>query len=164
MSRKLCITAVDGQTGYLVAELLLTNPKFSGRIDSIVGLSLHPQSPKCKALAKLGMEIVHHIPGAERKMVTALKNTGVDAICVIPPAHKDKYEITLELVEVTRRANIPNVCLLSSAGADLADAQKHPRLREFIDIESLVLSAKGDPSTETGHSPVVIRFVNCLYF
>jgi len=47
--------------------------------------------------------------------------------------------------------------LISSVGADLADPQGQPRLREFIDIEQLVLAAKGDPSTKAGHSPCVIR-------
>jgi hypothetical protein len=157
MSRNLCITAVDGQTGYLIAELLLTGGQFSNKIKSITGLSLDPQSPKCKALAKLGVDIVHHVPGTEKKMVDILKKCGVDTICVIPPTHPDKYQITLELITATKKAGVQNVCLLSSAGADLANAKKQPRLHEFIEIENLVLSTKGDPSTATGHSPVVIR-------
>jgi len=44
-----------------------------------------------------------------------------------------------------------------SAGSDLADPKKQPRLREFIDLETLVLSTKGDPTTKLGNSPVVIR-------
>ncbi|KAE9377468.1 putative NmrA-like family domain-containing protein [Stipitochalara longipes BDJ] len=157
MPRNLCITAVDGQTGHLIAELLLTDPHFSNKIDKIIGLSLDPQSPKCKELSELGVEIIHHVPGSSKKIVNSLKSGGVDAICVIPPAHTDKYEITLELVAAAKTAGVPNVCLLSSAGADLADAKKQPRLREFIEIENLVLSTKGDSNTSTGHSPVVVR-------
>jgi hypothetical protein len=157
MSRKLCITAVDGQTGYLIAELLLTSAQFSNKLDSIIGLSLEPHSSKCKALGKLGVNIVHHVPGTEKKMVNILKSSKADSICIIPPAHTDKYQITLELIAATKKAGIQNVCLLSSAGADLASAEKQPRLREFIEVENLVLSTKGDPSTATGHSPVVIR-------
>jgi hypothetical protein len=157
MSRKLCITAVDGQTGYLIAELLLTSAQFSNKLDSIIGLSLEPHSSKCKALGKLGVNIVHHVPGTEKKVVNILKSSKADSICIIPPAHADKYQITLELIAATKKAGIQNVCLLSSAGADLASAEKQPRLREFIEIENLVLSTKGDPSTATGHSPVVIR-------
>lgn len=39
----------------------------------------------------------------------------------------------------------------------MADAKKQPRLREFIDIEQLVMEAKGDANTPTGTSPVVVR-------
>jgi hypothetical protein len=157
MSRKLCITAVDGQTGYLIAELLLTSSQFSNKIDSIIGLALDPESPKCKELSKLGAEIVHHVPGTEKKVVQILQKSGADTICLIPPAHPDKFQISLELVTAAKKAGVQNVCLLSSAGADLADMRKQPRLREFIEIENLVLVSKGDPNTSLGHSPVVIR-------
>lgn len=160
MSRKVCISAVDGQTGFLIAELLLTSPDFSNKVDAVVGLALHPHSPKCKELEKLGATIIPHKPGKEREMVKTLKESGADTVCLIPPTHKDKYDITVELVNATKKAGVPNVCLLSSAGADMASAEKQPRLREFIDIEQLVMSAKGDPNTETGHSPVVIRYVH----
>ncbi|KAI9790617.1 MAG: hypothetical protein M1816_004949 [Peltula sp. TS41687] len=157
MPRSVCITAVDGQTGYLIAELLLTNSDFSSKIDSVVGLSLKPHDAKCKELAKLGAKIIAHHPGKEREMASALKGTGADAICIVPPAHKDKFDITSELIAATKRAEIPNVCFLSSAGCDYADPNKQPRLHEFLELEELVLASKGDPTTATGHSPVVIR-------
>lgn len=157
MPRNICITSVDGQTGYLIAELLLTSPDFSTKVDSITGLSLHPTSAKCRELAKLGVKIVSHKPGKERDMVKTLKETGCDTICLIPPAHKEKFDITTELIEAAKKANVQNTCFLSSAGCDLADAKNQPRLREFIELETLVLSAKGNPSTSTGNSPVVIR-------
>lgn len=51
-----------------------------------------------------------------------------------------------------------NLIFLSSAGADYAERDKQPRLREFIDLETLVMQPKGDPSTgDTGHSPCIIR-------
>jgi uncharacterized protein YbjT (DUF2867 family) len=90
-------------------------------------------------------------------MVKTLKEAGCDTICVIPPAHKDKFDITAELVSATKKANIPNVLFISAAGCDLAERDKQPRLREFIDLETLVLSAKGDKNVSTGHSPCVIR-------
>lgn len=157
MPRNICITAVDGQTGYLIAELLLTDSTFSKKIDSVTGLSLHATSSKCKELTKLGAKIVPHKPGKVREMVKTLKETGCDTICLIPPAHKDKFDITLELVEAGKKANIPNVCFLSSAGCDLADPTKQPRLHEFIELESRVLANKGLTDTSLGHSPVVIR-------
>lgn len=155
--RNICITAVDGQTGFLIAELLLTNPNFKLTFTSVVGLSLHPDSEKCQELKKLGAEIIPHVPGRAKDMVDVLKQSKADTICLIPPTHHDKYEITLELVEATKKVGIPNVCLISSAGADMADEKKQPRLREFIHIESAIMNTTGDTKTEAGNSPVVIR-------
>ncbi|KAH8800408.1 hypothetical protein F5884DRAFT_810222 [Xylogone sp. PMI_703] len=157
MSRNVCISAVDGQTGFLIAELLVSNPQFSSKVDSVSGLSLHPHNAKCKELEKLGVKIITHKPGRVKDMVKTLKDSGADTICVIPPTHKEKYDITVELVNAAKQAAVPNVCLISSAGADMADRQKQPRLREFIDIEQLVMESKGDADTPTGTSPVVVR-------
>ncbi|KAG6017000.1 hypothetical protein E4U41_004302, partial [Claviceps citrina] len=66
-------------------------------------------------------------------------------------------ELCADLVEAAKRAGVANVCLVSSAGCEYADPRRQPRLREFIDLENLVLSAKGDAGTETGGSPCVIR-------
>ncbi len=157
MSRNVCISAVDGQTGFLIAELLLTDQKFSSKVDSVCGLTLHPTSAKCKELQKLGVTIIPHKPGKVKETATTLKESGADALCIIPPTHKDKFDITMELVAAGKKARVPNTCLISSAGADMADAKKQPRLREFIDIEQLVMEAKGDAQTPTGTSPVVVR-------
>ncbi|KAK7429914.1 hypothetical protein QQZ08_003536 [Neonectria magnoliae] len=157
MSRKICITAVDGQTGFLIAELILKNRDFAKKIDSVVGLTLHPQSDRAQELQGLGAIIVPHVVGRVRAMTKTLKDTGCDTLCLVPPAHEDKFDICSELAHAAKRANIVNVCLISSAACDYADPQKHPHLREFIDLESLVLEAKGDASTATGGSPCVIR-------
>ncbi|KAL3954171.1 hypothetical protein ACCO45_012127 [Purpureocillium lilacinum] len=90
-------------------------------------------------------------------MSITLEEMGCDIICLVPPAHYDKFDIYVELVEAAKRAAIPNVLLISSAGCDYADTTKQPRLREFIDLESLVLQSKGDASTPIGGSPYVIR-------
>ncbi|KAK5997719.1 Putative Rieske 2Fe-2S iron-sulfur YhfW-like protein [Cladobotryum mycophilum] len=157
MPRNICITAVEGQTGFLIAELLLKEGKFSRQIDSLTGMSMNTSSPKCKELEELGATIVPHEPGRERDVVKALKEIGCDTICLIPPAHPDKYDITVELVNAAKKAGVTNTLLISSVGCDYADPQKQPRLREFIDIESLVMATKGDPDTQMGHSPCVIR-------
>lgn len=157
MSRNVCISAVDGQTGYLIAELLTTDQKFSSKVNSVCGLSLHPTSAKCKELQKLGVTIIPHKHGKVKDMAATLKESGADALCIIPPAHKDKVDITMELVTAGKKAGVPNVCLVSSAGADMADAKKQPHLSEFIEIEQLVMEAKGDAKTPTGTSPVVVR-------
>jgi len=157
MPRNVCISAVDGQTGFLIAELLVTDQKFSSKVDSVCGLTLHPTSAKCKELQKLGVNIIPHKPGKVKDMAATLKESKADTLCIIPPTHKDKFDITMELVAAGKKAGVPNVCLISSAGADMADAKKQPRLREFIDLEQLVMEAKGDANTPTGTSPVVVR-------
>jgi hypothetical protein len=157
MSRNICITAVDGHTGFTISELLLTNDTFKKKFSSLTGLSLKPNAPHCKELSKLGAKIVPHKPGRVKEMVTSLQHTGADTICLIPPAHQSKYDITVELIEATKKASVPNVLFISSAGCDLAERDKQPRLREFVDLEALVMSTKSEPSIMTGQSPVVIR-------
>jgi len=157
MSRKVCITACDGQTGFLITELLLSNKEFSSKVDSVVGLTLHPRSKNVKELENLGAKIVAHHPGREREMAETLKETGCDTICLIPPTHKEKFDLVIELISASKKAGIQNALLISSVGCDLADAKKQPRLREFIEMETHFLSSKGDPNTPLGHSPCVIR-------
>jgi nucleoside-diphosphate-sugar epimerase len=158
MSRTVCVTSVDGHTGFLVAELLLTNETFKSNIKSVTGLTLHPHAEKCKELAKLGVKIVPHEPGRLKHTVQTLQQVGAEALCLIPPAHKDKFDITMEMIEAAKQANIANVCFVSSAGCDLAERDKQPHLRSFIDLEAAFMASKGDSSTSTGHSPVVVRY------
>lgn len=172
MTRNICVTAADGHTGFLIAELILKDKSFKSKVGSVSVLSLHPTSHRAKELSQLGAcstlsnaysntqpgaKVIHHKPGRERDMVKTLKEIGADTVCLIPPAHKEKYDVTMELINATKKANVPNVLFISSAGADLAERDKQPRLREFVDLEILVLAAKGDKSTSTGHSPCVIR-------
>ncbi|KAK0619992.1 hypothetical protein B0T14DRAFT_566786 [Immersiella caudata] len=64
----------------------------------------------------------------------------------------------MELANAAMKSGtVQNVLLISSAGCDYAERGKQPRLREFINIESLVLSTKGNVNTKLGHSPCVIR-------
>lgn len=155
--RNVCITAAEGQTGYLIAELLLTNEDFSKKVDSVTALTMNPNADNVKQLKSMGAKIVPHKPGRERDMVKTLSQTKCDALCLIPPANKDKYDIVAELVRAAKKAHIPNVCFLSSAACDLAERDKQPRLREFIDLETLVMTPKGDHATRLGQSPCIIR-------
>ncbi|KFA45616.1 hypothetical protein S40293_08625 [Stachybotrys chartarum IBT 40293] len=157
MTRKICITSVGGHTGFAITELILQRREFSRKVDAVVGLTLDPDSERVQVLKGLGVAIVPHLPGRVRDMVKTLRDTGCDTICLVPPAHKDKYDISVELVEAAKKAKVPNVCLISSVGCDYAEKKRQPRLREFIELETLVLRAKGDPSTPTGTSPCVIR-------
>jgi hypothetical protein len=157
MARNICITSAEGQTGFLIAELLLSDPGFKGKFGTITGLTLNADAPKCKELAKLGAQIVTHKPGKVRDTVKTLQETKADTMCLIPPANHDKVDVTVELIEASKKANVPNVCFISAAGCDLAERSVQPRLREFIDLESLFMKTKGDPTTAAGRSPVIIR-------
>ncbi len=162
MPRKICVTSVDGHTGFAIAELILQHRDFSRKVEAVVGLALNADSERAQELQSLGAQIVQHKPGRVREMVKALQGTDCDTICLVPPAHQDKYDICRELVEAAKKAEITNVLFLSSAGCDYATAEKQPRLREFIDLETLVLQCKGDASTPTGGSPCVIRYACTL--
>lgn len=157
MTRHVCVTAVEGNTGFLIAELLVTDENFKKQVNSVTGLAMNHEHERCKELAKLGVTIVPHRPGRVRDMVNTIKHCKADTMCLIPPAHRDKVDITAELIEATKRANVPNSLLISSAGCDLAERDKQPRLREFIDLEAMMMETKGNPSTATGTSPVIIR-------
>lgn len=54
MTRNICITASDGHTGFLIAELILTDKNFKSKVDSVSVLSLHPASHRAQELAQLG--------------------------------------------------------------------------------------------------------------
>jgi hypothetical protein len=157
MARNICITACDGQTGFCIAELLLTHPDFSKKVDSVTGLTLHPHSRKVSELKKFGATIVHHIPGREREVVKLLKETQCNTICLVPPTHEEKSDIVRELISATKKAGILNGLFISSAGCDLAERDKQPRLREFIDMETMFMSS--DPKTKLARSICIIRFV-----
>lgn len=158
MSRNLVITAGEGQTGHLIVELLLTDKRFADKLNSLTIVTPNPDHEFCQEFSdNEKCKIVAVKPGEKEKMVQAFKEVQADTIMVIPPSVSNKLEVTKEMIEATKEANIPNVVLLSSAGCDMAERDTHPRLREFIDIETMVMQSKGDTSTETGHSPCVIR-------
>ncbi|OAQ57997.1 hypothetical protein VFPPC_17049 [Pochonia chlamydosporia 170] len=157
MSRKICISAVDGNTGFAIAELILQHREFSRKVDSVIGLAFDPKSERAAELKNLGAVIVPHVPGRVKDVAKSLKDSGADTVCIVPPARQNKLDVCAELVDAAKTAQATNVCLISSAGCDYADPKRQPRLREFIDLEALVLQAKGDASTPTGGSPCVIR-------
>lgn len=157
MSRNLVITAADGQTGHLIAELILTNDDFTKKINSLTVTSLHPESERIKELKKKGANILEMSPGDKEEIVEAFKDANIDTICLIPPASANKRELTVEMLEAAKEAGVQNVLFLSAAGCDMADEEKQPHLREFIHLESLVLECKGNAEVKTGHSPAVLR-------
>jgi hypothetical protein len=157
MTRNLCITAVDGNTGFAIAELILRQADFSTKVDWLTGLAIDPEAERAQKLSRLGATIIPHVPGRLRDMTSTLKDTGCDTICLVPPVHQNKLDICVELAEAAKEAGVPNVCLLSLAGYESADLLKTPRLREFDDLEALVMRSEGGDSTATVGSPCVIR-------
>lgn len=138
----------------------MTDESFKRKAASVTGLTVDSNSQHCRNLSKLGVNIIPcYTPGKGfKRAVKALKDAQVDAIRLIPPAQKDKLDITLELIKAARQAGIPNVYLLSSVGCDVVEQDKQPCLREFIDIEAAVMATKGEPYTPTRHSRVIIRY------
>ncbi|KAL3708602.1 hypothetical protein TMatcc_006586 [Talaromyces marneffei ATCC 18224] len=157
MSRNICVTTAEGNTGFLITKLLLTDPKFRKKVDRVTALAINTQSPYVQELEKLGAVIAQHRPGRVRDTTQVLRYTEADTLMLIPPAHVNKIDITLEILEAAKRVNIGNVCLLSAAGCDLADRDAQPRLREFIELEVALMKMKGNPSTRTGYSNCIIR-------
>ena len=156
-TRNILITAADGQTGHLIAELLLQDDDFSAKFKTLTLLASDPS--KCEDLTSEFSKaaIVKYEPGQHAQLVMAMRDASVDTILLIPPAQQDKAERVKELVEAVREVGVRNTILLSSAGCDLAERDKQPNLRQFIDFEQLMMINKGDTSTEAGHSPCIIR-------
>ncbi|KAF3390034.1 hypothetical protein DPV78_011533 [Talaromyces pinophilus] len=157
MSRNICVTTAEGNTGFLITKLLLTDPKFRKNVDRVTALAIDTQSPYVQELEKLGAVVAQHRPGRVLDTTQVLRYTEADTLMLIPPAHVNKIDITLEILEAAKRVNIGNVCLLSAASCDMADRDAQPRLREFIELEVALMKMKGDPSTRTGYSNCIIR-------
>ena len=158
-SRKICITAADGQTGQLTAELLLTNKQFSSKFKSLSLLAVNPD--KCIELSRIGRGRVNVFPLTfeKQKLLETLKTEMCDTIFLIPPADKEKLAIVKTIIDCAAHLKtVQNVVLLSSAGCDVAERDHQPSIRQFIDMEALVMNAKAEPGMgSTGHSPCIIR-------
>ncbi|KAI1653080.1 hypothetical protein F4813DRAFT_393993 [Daldinia decipiens] len=59
-------------------------------------------------------------------MANTLKETGCDTICLVPPAHKDKHDICVELAQAAKKVGIQNVLLINCTGTDYADPKRQP--------------------------------------
>ncbi|GAA5911274.1 hypothetical protein JCM8208_004315 [Rhodotorula glutinis] len=155
-SRVIAVTAVDGHTGSSLVELLLSDPEFDGKFAKVVGLTFGEPGPDAKDI--LDEYNVETMP-ADSLDDSKLKEVGVDTLCLIPPARKDKLDLVKQVLDVGKKAkNVKNLVFVSSAGCDYAERDKQPHLREFIDLEVLAMAPKSDPSTEdTGHSPCIVR-------
>ncbi|KAJ3161781.1 hypothetical protein HDU86_006552 [Geranomyces michiganensis] len=175
MPHNIAITSADGQTGHLVAELLLSDTFASKLGGPLTCLTYDPS--KVKDLEELGAVIVP-MPSsstsesgkkptksasaaatkkAHESLVASLEDSKVDTIMVIPPARDGKVELTKQLVEAAKEAGVQNVLLLSAAGCDFADPKEQPILRSFIEIERMVMECKGDADVPLGHSPCILR-------
>ncbi|GAA5886322.1 hypothetical protein JCM6882_001604 [Rhodosporidiobolus microsporus] len=155
--RVIAVLSAEGYTGSSIIELLYTDGKYKGKFDKLVGVTFgDPVSPDVKQILE---EYSVETTSIEEMDAEKIKSMGIDTALIIPPARADKYEQVKQFLELAKQAKtVQNVVLLSSAGADYAEREKQPRLREFIDLEVLAMQPKSDPSTEdTGHSPCVVR-------
>ncbi|OCH86365.1 hypothetical protein OBBRIDRAFT_838210 [Obba rivulosa] len=155
VSSNICITAADGQTGHLIAELLLAENRFRSRVSSLTCLTMRPE--RCTHLAELGGHVVPHTLGDVDGLVSVLKAAAADTIILIPPAHDSKAKISQELIRAAREVKVPNGVLLSMSAAGFAEKETQPRLREFIQIEAEFMNSHGFPDVPGGHYPCIIR-------
>ncbi|TNY17473.1 hypothetical protein DMC30DRAFT_106421 [Rhodotorula diobovata] len=154
--RVVAITAVDGHTGSSLVELLLSDSDFDGKFAKVVGLTFGEPGPDAKDILDEYQVETMPVDGMDEDK---LKELGVDTLCLIPPASKDKLALVKQVLELGKKAkSVKNLVFVSSAGCDYAERDKQPHLREFIDLEVLAMAPKSDPSTEeTGHSPCIVR-------
>lgn len=153
--RVIAVTAAEGYTGSALLELLASD-QFKGSYSKLVGLTFGEPKDDVKAILEdAGIETMM-VDEIDEKMI---KQLGVDTLCLIPPANKEKMALVKQILTLGKKAkSVQNVVLVSSAGADYAERDKQPRLREFIDLEVLAMQPKSDPSTgDTGHSPCIVR-------
>ncbi|KWU44507.1 hypothetical protein RHOSPDRAFT_29150 [Rhodotorula sp. JG-1b] len=153
--RVIAVTAAEGYTGSALLELLASD-QFKNSYSKLVGLTFGEPKDDVKAILEdAGIETMM-VDEIDEKMI---KELGVDTLCIIPPANKEKMALVKQILTLGKKAkSVQNVVLVSSAGADYAERDKQPRLREFIDLEVLAMQPKSDPSTgDTGHSPCIVR-------
>ncbi|GAA6009696.1 hypothetical protein JCM10207_004159 [Rhodosporidiobolus poonsookiae] len=155
--RVVAVVSAESYTGSSVLELLYSDGTYASKFDKLVGITFGaPVSPDVKAIHD---EYRVETLAADELDEGRIKDLGVDTMLVIPPARKDKLDQVKRLLQLAKQAqSVQNLVLLSSAGADYAERDEQPRLREFIDLEVLAMQPKSDPETgDTGHSPCVVR-------
>ncbi|KAL5359894.1 hypothetical protein BJX96DRAFT_174783 [Aspergillus floccosus] len=155
MSRQLWIASVNDYSGFLIAELISTDPSFAQKNRFHHGPVAPSRAESCKALTKVGEKIVPHKPGRLKDVFQTLG--ALERMRYV--AHQVNSDIPVKLIEAAKKAVISNVCWVSSAGCDLAERDKQPLLREFIDLldfyaENLFLYSK--QAQEKGSLPLPI--------
>ncbi|KAI0365819.1 hypothetical protein BV20DRAFT_704975 [Pilatotrama ljubarskyi] len=145
------MTAGEGQTGRLIIDLLATDDDY---VNEYEGLTVLVFSVQVKSALEEydAVKTVVYDPNDEEMLVKAMPM--VDTYLVIPPARKvTKLRSPALSLRQRRKRRLSRTSSCSQAwGADYAERDKQPRLREFIDLEALAMQPKGDPSTgDAGH-------------
>lgn len=155
-TRNILITAGEGQTGRLLIDLLETDETYRSKYQSLTALVFSDEA-KDLLTEYDNVQVLVYDPSDKKALLEAMK--AIDTCMLIPPARKDKAKITRTLLDAAQEAQtVTNLIFLSSVGCDFAEHSKQPRLREFIELETLALQPKSLPETgDTGHSPCVIR-------
>ncbi|GJE91575.1 NAD(P)-binding protein [Phanerochaete sordida] len=155
-ARKIMVTAAEGLTGRYLIDLLMTEPHRSRyltltalcfSIEAAAGFADYP-----------GLNVVVYDP-TDRRALRGYMEAWADTCMLIPPARKDKAEITRTLIDAAKAArNVHNLVFLSAAGCDYAEYNRQPRLREFIDLEAAVMAAHPEgPPASSSHSTCIVR-------
>ncbi|PSR82513.1 hypothetical protein PHLCEN_2v6061 [Hermanssonia centrifuga] len=155
-TRKILVTAGEGQTGRLLIDLLATDNTYHSKFESLTALVF---SEEAKSLLQEyeDVQVIVYDPNNQEALVDAMSE--IDTCMLIPPARKDKAKITRALLEAAKKAKtVVNLIFLSTVGCDFAESDKQPRIREFIQLETLAMQPKSDSSSgDTGHSTCIVR-------
>jgi len=148
---KVCITACDGATGHSIVEHLMSHGDYKDKIEAICALAIEPKS--CADLGKFAK-----ITSANFSDPKSLAEhmSKCDVVLLIPPACNEKKKMTTNMIEAVKMANVKNVVFLSTAGIDMADPKKQPRMREFIELETMLLACACEPN-HCPHHFVILR-------
>lgn len=142
MSRNLAITAADSQIGHRIAELILTDAAFSGKIRSLTAVVSSSSSSSAK---ELGATVVVVASGDKDALVKAFRDAEVDTLCLVP----SEMGAATETLVAARDAGVQNVLLISAAACDMAHELRQPRLREYVQLEAQVLECRSDTGAST---------------
>lgn len=161
--RVIAVTAAEGYTGSAVLELLASD-RFKGSYSKLVGLTFgEPKEDVKEILQEAGVETMM-VDEIDEKMIKELgvdtlclippanKVRQLARLCCYGlglaakqtltlwgdrrVAAQEKMSLVKQILTLGKKAkSVQNVVLVSSAGADYAERDKQPRLREFIDLE-----------------------------
>jgi len=129
----------------------MTHGSYKDKIEAICAVAIEPKA--CSDLGKFA-QITSANFNDPKSIAEHMEKCNI--VFLIPPACNEKKKMTSNMIEPTKLAHVKNVVFLSTAGIDMADPQKHPRLREFVELESHLLACACEPK-QCPHRYVIIR-------
>jgi uncharacterized protein YbjT (DUF2867 family) len=125
-TKTICVTSVEGWTGFTIAQALTTckEPSFN-----VLGISQNPDKVDPS---------IRTVPfGEADAMASHLSN--VDCMILVPPAGHNKVEVARRMIKACKDANVKHVLVVSSIypQGDKDIEHKYPCLNEFRMMEQM---------------------------